>query len=161
MGAPGDKAGRARHASVMKRSEELEGLVVAWFAAASAGDPSLVERHVPVDTEVMLIGSDPDEWVEGGAAVAAFLRGEVEGSGGNATFTPSDTVAYEDGDVGWAATRVTITLPDGTHIRPGGPACSVGATECGPSCRRTHRSRSRTTTSAGSTAEGGRGVRPR
>jgi ketosteroid isomerase-like protein len=102
----------------MHRSPELEALVAAWFAAASAGDPSLVERHVPGDAEVMLIGSDPDEWLAGGDAVAAFLKGEVQGSGGNATFRPSDTVAYEEGDVGWAATRVTITLPDGKHIAP-------------------------------------------
>ena len=102
----------------MDRSPELESLVADWFAAATRGDPSLVERHVPADAEVMLIGSDPDEWLAGGANVATFLRGEVEGSGGHATFTPSDTVAYADGDVGWAATRVTITLPDGKHISP-------------------------------------------
>lgn len=102
----------------MERSPELEALVAAWFAGASAGDPSLVERHVGADPEVILIGSDPDEWVSGGDAVRAFLRGEVEGSGGNATFTPSDTVAYEAGDVGWAATRLRITLPDGRHVAP-------------------------------------------
>jgi ketosteroid isomerase-like protein len=102
----------------MNRSPELEALVAEWFAAASRGDASLVERHVPADAEVMLVGSDPEEWFRGGDAVAAFLKGEVEGSGGNATFTPSDTIAFEDGDVGWAATRVTITLPDGKHISP-------------------------------------------
>jgi ketosteroid isomerase-like protein len=64
-----------------------------------------------------LIGSDPREWLAG-QAVAELLRGEAEGSGGTATFTPSDTEAYQEGTVGWASTRLTITLPDGKHVSP-------------------------------------------
>ena len=102
----------------MERSAELQELVAAWFAAASAGDPTLVAARVANDEATMLIGSDPDEWVVGGDAVAAFLRSEVEGSGGSATFTPSDTVAYSEGSIGWAATRVTISFPDGRRVSP-------------------------------------------
>lgn len=65
-----------------------------------------------------LIGSDPTEWLQGGAAVAAFLRGEAQGSGGAATFTPADVEAYEEGSVGWAAAKITIRLPDGRSVSP-------------------------------------------
>ena len=67
----------------MERSPELEALVVAWFQAASKGDGSLVERHVSQHEMNRLIGSDPEEWIRGGEAVAAFLRGEAERSGGD------------------------------------------------------------------------------
>jgi hypothetical protein len=101
----------------MERSPELEALVGAWFQAASRGDASLVDRRVSRHQESRLIGSDPDEWL-GGEAVAEFLRGEVEGSGGRVRFSPTNTEAFQEGTVGWAATRLTITLPDGRQVSP-------------------------------------------
>ena len=101
----------------MKRSQELEALIAAWFEAASRGDGSLVDRYVSSDEGNRLIGSDPDEWLSG-SAVAAFLRGEAEGSAGNVSFTPSEAEAYEEGTVGWATSRLTITLPDGKYVKP-------------------------------------------
>ncbi len=54
----------------------------------------------------------------GGGQIAAFLRAEVEGAAGAVTFTPSETEAFAVGDVGWAATKLTIALPDGKRISP-------------------------------------------
>jgi len=102
----------------MERSTELEALVADWFAAATRGDGSLVDRHVSASDMNRLIGSDPAEWLRGLAEVARFLKGEVEGSGGEVTFTPSETEAFAEGDVGWATTRLTITLPDGARVHP-------------------------------------------
>jgi ketosteroid isomerase-like protein len=102
----------------MRRSTEIEELVRAWFAAASRGDPSLVQAHVSQGEATRLIGSDPSELFAGGAAVSAFLAGEVRSAGGNARFVASDTEAFSDGDVGWATTKLTITLPDGRHVSP-------------------------------------------
>jgi len=101
----------------VERSPELEALVAAWFEGASRGDPSVVDHHVSRDPMCRLIGSDPDEWLRGGA-VAEFLRGEAERSGGNAMFTPSETEAFAEGTVGWAATRLRISLPDGRSVSP-------------------------------------------
>lgn len=102
----------------MQRCAELEDLVAAWFAAASQGDAAMVDEFVSQDDGVRLIGSDPDEWFRGGAAVADFLRGEIEGAGGAASFQPAGTEAFSDGTVGWATTALTITLPDGGHVSP-------------------------------------------
>ena len=102
----------------MQRSPEIVDLVADWFAAASRGDPSLVERHVLRSDASRLVGSDPAEWLQGGAEIATFLRGEVEGAGGDVTFTPSGTEAFESGDVGWAATRLSIALADGRKVTP-------------------------------------------
>jgi len=102
----------------MERSSELEQFVAAWFGAASNGDPSLVNAHVSPSDATRLIGSDPDEVFKGGAAVSAFLEGEVNGSGGHASFAPTDIEAFTEGTVGWATTNVTITMPDGKHVSP-------------------------------------------
>lgn len=102
----------------MVRSRDLEDLVRMWFEAASSGSTSAIEQHVSMDDVTRLIGSDPDEWFLGGAAVAEFLRGEVKGAGGNAKFIPSDTEAFSDGSVGWATTKLTISMPDGRSVRP-------------------------------------------
>ena len=101
----------------MERSSEIEELVADWFAAASRGDASVVDRYVTADPSVRVVGSDPNEWIQGGELVAEFLRGEVAGAGGD-VYTPSETEGYREGDVGWAATNLTITLPDGKRIQP-------------------------------------------
>ena len=102
----------------MQRSQEIEELVRAWFHAASTADSSVVDRRVSTEPGTRLIGSAPSEWLSGGEAIRTFLRGEVEAAAGAATFTPSETEAYEDGSVGWASTRLTITLPDGRSVTP-------------------------------------------
>jgi ketosteroid isomerase-like protein len=101
----------------VQRSTELEGLVSDWFAAASKGDASLVARHVSDDPANRLVGSDPDEWIQG-PEVARFLSGEAERSGGKVTFTPREIEAFEEGSVGWAATKLRITLSDGASVSP-------------------------------------------
>jgi ketosteroid isomerase-like protein len=100
------------------RCTEIEQLVAAWFEAATRGDASLVDERVSSSSITRLIGSDPAELFKGGEVVAEFLRGEVEGAAGQATFTPTGTEAFSDGTVGWANTQVTITMPDGKHVSP-------------------------------------------
>ncbi len=102
----------------MNAEPTIVDLVGAWFAAATRGEPSLVERHISPGPGSRLIGSAPEEWLQGGPQITEFLRGEVTGAGGDVTFTPSDTEAFSHGDVGWAATRLTISLPDGKRITP-------------------------------------------
>ena len=102
----------------MERSKEIENLVAEWFAGASKGDASLVSVHVSADVGTRLIGSDPAEVFSGGAAVAAFLRGEVTNAGGQVRFEPADIDAFEEGSVGWATAGVKITLPDGKSVNP-------------------------------------------
>lgn len=142
----------------MQRSPEIEQLVGAWFDAASRGDASLVAAHVSAGDGTRLIGSDPGEVFRGGAAVAEFLAGEVEGAGGHATFTPRDTEAFSDGDVGWATTFVTITMPDGRYVAPRWSSVFHREDDVWSSCRRTRRSPSPTTRSAGSTRTDRRGL---
>lgn len=102
----------------MQRSRQLEDFVSRWFDAASRGDASLADAHVSSEPGTCLIGSDPDEWMRGGEAVARFLHDEVTNAGGHVRFTTEGTMAFEEGTVGWATTRLTITLPDGRQVSP-------------------------------------------
>lgn len=102
----------------MQRSPDLEDLVGAWFEAATRGAASLVDTRVSPGEGTRLIGSDPGERFSGGTAVAEFLRGEVEGAGGQVKFAPTETEAFSEGTVGWATTSLTITMPDGKHVSP-------------------------------------------
>ena len=102
----------------MHRSLEIEQLVRAWFDAASRGDAALVDAHVSLADATRLIGSDPSEIYAGGLAVVEFLKGEVESAGGHATFAPADIEAFSEGTVGWATTRLKITMPDGKYVAP-------------------------------------------
>jgi ketosteroid isomerase-like protein len=101
----------------MEQSPELRDLVLAWCEAVSRGDTSLVDKHISREAGVRLIGSDPSEWLAG-EQVVKFLREEVEKYGGNVTSSPSETEAFSEGTVGWAATHLTITLPDGKTVSP-------------------------------------------
>jgi ketosteroid isomerase-like protein len=102
----------------MERSQEIEELVAAWFAAASRGDSSVATKHVSPDAGTRLIGSDPGEVFKGGAAVAEFIIGEAEGAGGRVTFTASDVEGFAEGTVGWATAHLTIAIPDGGQVAP-------------------------------------------
>ena len=102
----------------MERSDEIEALVAAWFEAATRGDASLVDERVSPSPAACLIGSDPAEVFRGGERVASFLKGEVEGAGGSATFSPRDIEAFSEGAVGWVTTMLTITLSDGRQVTP-------------------------------------------
>jgi ketosteroid isomerase-like protein len=102
----------------MQPEPTIVELVHAWFSAATRGDASVIEHHVSTQPATRLVGSDPDEWLQGGEQIATFLRGEVEGAAGEVRFEPSETEAFANGNVAWAATKLTITLPDGKRVSP-------------------------------------------
>jgi len=102
----------------VERSPAIEDLVKTWFHAATTGDASVVDLRVSSEPGVRLIGSDPDEWLSGGEEIRTFLRGEVEGAAGAVMFSPAEIEAYEEGSVGWATARLTITMPDGRWVSP-------------------------------------------
>jgi ketosteroid isomerase-like protein len=102
----------------MRPEPAIVELVHAWFSAATRGDAAVIDHHVSTQPATRLVGSDPDEWFQGGEQIAAFLRAEVEGAAGQVRFEPSETEAFANGDVGWAATKLTIALPDGKRVTP-------------------------------------------
>ena len=70
------------------------------------------------DDDVLLIGSDPTEWVEGYEKVIGFMNDLAErGAPGGATRLPPETVrAFREGNIGWSRSDMRWQLKDGTEI---------------------------------------------
>ena len=98
-------------ASDVVPSEELRALLARCFRVISAGDAAALEELFSSQAYVVLIGSDPDEWLRGGDAVAVFSAqlGELRAI----ELEPSEIVAFCSGDVGWAAASVRQQYADG------------------------------------------------
>lgn len=101
----------------MQQAPDLRKVIEDWFEAVSRGDTSWVDRHVSRSPGVRLVGTDPDEWLQG-EQVAEFLKGEAEAIGGSVTVSFGDTEAYCEGTVGWGIARPILTFPDGQAFSP-------------------------------------------
>jgi ketosteroid isomerase-like protein len=100
----------------MERSTELRDHVLAGFEAFSSGDASSVGRDTSRHEGVRLIGTDPDEWFEGGEQVADVLKQEVQDTTDIEEVSPRDLDAFVEGTVGWVSGRVVWVLEDGREI---------------------------------------------
>ncbi len=101
----------------MKRSHELEKIIVDWFAAAAAGDASWRDRHVSRHANLRIVGTDPAEWLDGQEAYG-FLKNEAENIGGKVQVEVPEVEAFSEGSVGWGVARPRITLGDGRQVSP-------------------------------------------
>ena len=92
----------------MQRSPELEAWARELFAAT---DPSVVAEAHSASGEAIVIGTDENEWVEGGDAIRQMWR-EQELTG----VELEDVRCYEEGSVAWMVGRVRFRLPDGGEL---------------------------------------------
>jgi ketosteroid isomerase-like protein len=97
----------------MQKSVEIAQALRAYLEAIAAGDVAAVEAMM--SEEVLLIGTDPDEWWQGGDEARRVFRTQLAEMGGAMPIVVNDPQGYVDGDVGWAADRPLIRLPDGDH----------------------------------------------
>jgi adenylate cyclase len=110
-------ARRARRRTTMERAPELAEIIKAWFEAAAKGDVSWRDRHVSRQPGMRIIGTDPDELLEGERAYA-FLKNEAEAAGGKLQVSVGHVEAFKEGSVGWGLAIPTITFPDGKKLTP-------------------------------------------
>ena len=96
---------------------ELAEVIVDWFKAAAAGDASWRDRHVSRHARLRIVGTDPEEWLQGEPAYR-FLKNEAENVGGKVQIRVPEVEAFRSGDVGWGLARPIITLGDGREVSP-------------------------------------------
>jgi class 3 adenylate cyclase len=98
----------------MERSPELEAVIKRmWHAWANQDVDAVTNMMVPDPGYRMILGAD-DEWFQGDVARYITERSRVLG----VERVEFDRVeAYEHGDVGWAATEVTIIRAEGETTR--------------------------------------------
>ena len=99
----------------MERSDELRYVVVDAFEDFLSQDTAWIDRHTSRHEGVLVIGTDPNEWIEGGDQVAENAKQEIQES--TARFSsPGEVEAFVEGTVGWASARPVWTLEDGGEI---------------------------------------------
>lgn len=96
----------------MDRSPELRELLLGFYEALSNGEASFIDRHFSAAEEARGVGTDPDEWWQGGRVADAWKE-QLEAMGGTMPLVAGDPEAYVEGTVGWAADRPTLRLPGG------------------------------------------------
>ena len=98
----------------METSQEIEELTRDLYAAMARSDADYFDRRVAGGTHALAIGTDPQEWWSGQDTVLHAFRAQLEATGGF-PIQGGDVVGFERGDVGWAADRFRMSLPDGSE----------------------------------------------
>jgi hypothetical protein len=88
-------------------SEEIRRIVERWTKAVAEGDHESALRRLSVLPGTLIIGNDPNEWWHGEEARAIWAR-QLEELG-SFPVTSYEVEAWEEGTVGWASVKETIT----------------------------------------------------
>ena len=103
------------HCSTLRRvepSEEIRRIVERLTRATSEGDHESALERLSKLPGTLIIGNDPNEWWHGDEARAIWTR-QLEELG-SFPVTSYEVEAWEEGTVGWACVRETITSSVGT-----------------------------------------------
>jgi hypothetical protein len=87
----------------MQPSPELQDLTSRIAQAVGDGDVAFPERHISRQADVAFLGTDPDEWWTDLAGLRQALAAQREAG---IDVIPSDPLAYQEGNVGWAVDRM-------------------------------------------------------
>lgn len=97
----------------MERAPELKDLLLHFYAAAARGDVAFMEQVLSQQGDVLLIGTDPNEWWATAATIRQSLTAQAQAG---IRITAGDPQAYREGAVGWVADRAKLHLPNGTEV---------------------------------------------
>lgn len=100
----------------MEQSSELKNLILTFYDATSKGDASRLESLLSRRSELLFIGTDPNEWWTNSSSIVQAFRTQIEALGGTMPITAGDPQAYSEGTIGWVADRPTFRLPGGAEV---------------------------------------------
>jgi adenylate cyclase len=89
-------------------SEEIRRVIERLTKAIAEGDNASVLGRLSDDPGTLVIGSDPAEWWRGHEARAVWGR-QIEEFDGSFLVTAEEIDAWEEGSVGWASVKETIS----------------------------------------------------
>ena len=85
-----------------------------FTTAMEARDAETVDRLLSDDEHALAIGTDPEEWLQGGASIKAAMRDAL--AGGELHTRVDEVLVDAQGDVGWAAGRGVLLFTNGMEI---------------------------------------------
>jgi adenylate cyclase len=91
----------------VEQSEEIRRVIERWTRAHSEGDHESALERLSEHPGTLMIGNDPNEWWHGDEARAIWAR-QLEELG-SFPVTSYEVEAWEEGTVGWASVKETIT----------------------------------------------------
>jgi hypothetical protein len=97
----------------MERSAELAATTQKFFDALSAGDADTAMGLMSTHDGLLMIGTDPDEWLTEHAMLLELFNAQA---GSGVKVRSGDIQAFEEGSVGWIADRSAFILPDGSEV---------------------------------------------
>jgi class 3 adenylate cyclase len=101
-----------QHTPRVEPSEEIRRVIERWTQAVSDGDHEAALERLSEHPGTLIIGNDPDEWWHGGEARAIWAR-QLEELG-SFPVAEYEVEAWEEGTVGWACVKETITSSSGS-----------------------------------------------
>jgi len=89
-------------------SEEIRRVIERWTRAIAEGDAECLER-LSVHPGALIVGTDPAEWWRGRETRADWGR-QIEDVRGVFSVRADEIDAWEEGSVGWAAVKETVSV---------------------------------------------------
>ena len=99
----------------MDPAPELQALMLRYYNGSARGDVNILDQLIDRSAGTLVVGTDPDEWWEGGEAIVATWSAAWRERGG-LTVVDADPRAYCEGSVGWVADRAAFILPNSKRI---------------------------------------------
>jgi class 3 adenylate cyclase len=93
-------------------SEEIRRIIERWTRAVSEGDHESALERLSEHPDTLIVGNDPNEWWHGDEA-RAIWAGQLDELG-SFPVTRYEVEAWEEGTVGWACVKETITSSSGS-----------------------------------------------
>lgn len=98
----------------MQPCDELKKIVLGHYGKFdSGGQAETIQATYSLQDGVVIIGNDPQEWVDDPAGLDAWM---TEGSAVKAEITVRNIRAMSEGSVGWTMDRVTVMFPNGVEV---------------------------------------------
>src|SRR5215471_2556349 len=97
----------------MEKSEEIRRVIERWTRAIADGDAECLER-LSTHEGTLIVGTDPSEWWRGRETRAVWSR-QIEELRGVFSVRADEIDAWEEGSVGWAALKETISVDGETR----------------------------------------------
>ena len=97
----------------MDRSSEVEDALGRMYQALMSGDLDAFIGMIADD--VIVIGTDPEEWWEGKEAATRVFREQAESLGGGFPLEVGESKGFASGEIGWFASRPSF-LVEGDRV---------------------------------------------
>lgn len=98
----------------MQPCDELKDIVLHHYGKFdSGGQANSIKDTYSLEEGVVLIGNDPNEWVDDHDSLLAWIKA---GGSVKAEINVINIKAMSEGSVGWTMDRVSVKLPDGVEI---------------------------------------------